>query len=132
MEKTMFEAMKEYLKNDELDGQFGYDDKFSDYVNDIYCQASEKLCEITGDSSIYIEPSIQCGCGGVFMSTDHGSTNWDFESECDTLLEFAEDADTEEEFKNYIVNFLQGKYEDVMPEDEEEEDEEDEDMEEEI
>lgn len=113
----MFEEMKNYLENDGEAGQFGYDDPYADYVNDIYCDAVTEVERQTGEASIVVEPSIQAGMGRVDMYCDKGTTHWDFESECETLAEFAMEADTEEEFKNAIVAFLLGKYEDCISED---------------
>lgn len=121
----MFEEMKAWLASPEAeDYQFGYDDPYADYVGGIYGEAEREVGEMMNDADIFIEPSIQAGMGGVFMTCKNGSTNWDFESECDTLLEFAEEADSEEEFKQSIVGFLVGKYEECVPEEDDDEDDE--------
>lgn len=117
----MFEEMKAYLENDGEAGQFGYDDPYADYVNGIYFDAITEVERQTGEASIVVEPSIQAGMGRVDMYCDKGTTYWDFESECETLAEFAMEADTEEEFKQSIVGFLLGKYEDCVPADDEDE-----------
>lgn len=119
----MFEEMKAYLEeNEDLDGQFGYDDQYADYVNGVYGEAVEEASHEVGDD-IFVEPSIQGGMGGVFMTCEKGSTNWDFESECDTLLDYAMEAETEEEFKNLIKGFILSKYEECVPEDDEDDEE---------
>ena len=122
----MFEEMKAAIENDEIDGQFGYDDQYADYVNDVYGEATAEASQRVGDD-IFIEPSIQGGIGGVFMTCNKGTTNWDFESECDILYEFAEESETEEEFKEKIIGFILGKYEDCYPEEDEDEEDDDED-----
>lgn len=119
----MFEEMKAYLENGGDEGQFGYDDPYADYVGGVYYDAIEEVGRKMNDANIDVEPSIQGGMGGVFMTCKKGETHWDFESECDMLLEFAEEAETEEEFKQSIVSFLLGKYEECVPEDDEEDDE---------
>ena len=120
----MFEQLKAWLKTEEVeDYQFGYDDPYADYINGLYGDAVGKLQKETGDESIFVEPSIQCGRGCVVMYTEDGRSQWDFESECETLLEFAEDADTEEELIACIKGYLNSKYEDRSQEDEEDDDE---------
>lgn len=119
----MFEEMKAWLSSPEAeDYQFGYDDPYADYVGGVYYDAIQEVCTQMNDATIEVEPSIQGGRGGVFMTCNKGSTHWDFESECDMLIEYAEEAETEEEFKQSIVGFLLGKYEDCVPEDEDDED----------
>lgn len=113
----MFEEMKEYLENGGDEGQFGYDDPYADYVNDIYMSAISELEVEMNDASIDIEPSIQGGMGRVDMQCKAGSTYWDFETECEILAELAIESETEEEFKNAIKSFLRGKYEECEPED---------------
>ena len=114
----MFDEMKAAIENDEIDGQFGYDDQYADYVGSVYGEATAEASRRVGDD-IFIEPSIQGGMGGVFMTCNKGTTDWDFESECDTLYEFAEESESEEEFKEKIVGFILGKYEDCCPEEDE-------------
>lgn len=124
----MFEEMKAWLQSPEAeDYQFGYDDPYADYVGGIYADATEEVGRQMTDADIFIEPSIQAGMGGVFMTCKNGSTSWDFESECETLAEYAMEAETEEEFKRSIVGFLLGKYEDCVPEDDADDEYEDED-----
>ena len=124
----MFEEMKAWLQSPEAeDYQFGYDDPYADYVGGIYADATEEVGRQMTDADIFIEPSIQAGMGGVFMTCKNGSTSWDFESECETLAEYAMEAETEEEFKQSIVGFLLSKYEDCVPEDDEDDEYEDED-----
>lgn len=107
----MFEEMKAAIENDEIDGQFGYD-CFEDEVNDAYSRAWDKLKEHTRDTTIYIEPSIQCGRGIVEMSSQTvGKTEWDFESECDLLYDLAAEAISEASFVDSIFSFLLDKYE---------------------
>lgn len=117
----MFEEMKAAIENDEINGQFGYDDQYADYVSDVYGEAVEEASREVGDD-IFVEPSIQSGRGGVFMTCNKGTTDWDFESECDTLLEYATEAETEEEFRAMIKSFILSKYEDCFPEEDECED----------
>ena len=126
----MFEEMKAWLQTPAAeDYQFGYDDPYADYVEGVYYDAIQEVCTKMNDATIEVEPSIQGGRGGVFMTCKNGSTHWDFESECDTLIEYAEEAETEEEFKQSIVSFLLGKYEDCVPEEDDEDDDEDPDYE---
>lgn len=123
----MFEQMKKAIEEESgeiYDYQFAYDGPYSEYVNGIYGDAVEQVSQEVGES-INVEASIQCGCGRNDMYCESGHTSWDFEDECDTLLEYAQEAETEEEFKNMIAGFLRGKWEDCVPE-EDEEDEEDE------
>ena len=127
----MFEQMKKAIEEesgDIYDYQFAYDGPYADYVGDVYGSALEKLSKEVGED-IDVEASIQCGRGRNDMYCESGHTYWDFESECDTLLEYAQDAETEEEFEGMIVGFLRNKWEDCIPYDEEdeEEDEEEED-----
>lgn len=117
----MFEEMKAAIKNDMIDGQFGYDDQYADYVSDVYGEATAEASQRVGED-IFIEPSIEAGMGSVFMTCKKGTTTWDFESECDILYEFAEESKTEEEFKEKIVDFILGKYEDCGLEDDEDPD----------
>lgn len=123
----MFNEMKKAIKEESpeiYDYQFGYDGPYCDYVNDIYGQALDELCKQTGES-INVEASIQCGRGRNDMYCESGRTYWDFEGECDTLLEFAEEAETEEEFKSSILAYLHSKWEDCdMEDDDEDEDDE--------
>lgn len=126
----MFEEMKSWLQTPAAeDYQFGYDDPYADYLGGVYYDAIEEVGRQKNDADIFVEPSIQGGRGGVFMTCKNGTTSWDFESEGDMLIEFAEEAETEEEFKQAIVSFLLGKYEECVPEDDEEEDDEDPDYE---
>lgn len=119
----MFEEMKAWLATPAVeDYQFGYDDPYADYIGGVYYDAIHEVGRQMNDADIVVEPSIQAGMGRVDMYCKNGVTNWDFESECEMLLEFAEEAETEEELKNSIVGFLLGKYEDCVPEDEEDED----------
>lgn len=121
----MFEEMKAWLQSPEAeDYQFGYDDPYSDYVGGVYYDAIEEVGRQMNDADIMVEPSIQAGMGRVDMYCKNGTTNWDFESECETLAEYAMEAETEEEFKQSIVGFLLGKYEDCIPEDDEDDDDE--------
>lgn len=118
----MFNEMKDWLQTPAAeDYQFGYDDPYADYIGGVYYDAIEEVGRQMNDADICVEPSIQGGRGGVFMTCKNGMTNWDFESECDMLIEFAEEAETEEEFKQSIVGFLLGKYEDCVPADDEDE-----------
>lgn len=120
----MFEKLKAWLKTDAVaDYQFGYDSPYDDYVNVLYGDAVSKLQKQTGDKSIFVEPSIQCGRGCVVMYTKDGRNQWDFEDECETLLELAKDAETEEELISNIESYLTGKYEDRVAEGEDEENE---------
>lgn len=119
----MFEEMKAAIEADRVDGQFGYD-CFEEVVSDAYSAAQDKLKEHTGDDSIYIESSIQCGSGQVELySSKVGSTYWDFESECDLLYDFAAAATSEDSFVDSIFNFLLYKYEDCSFSDDDEDDE---------
>lgn len=121
----MFKQLKEWLKTGEVeDCQFSYDSPYDDYINGLYADVIEKLQEETGDTSIFVEPSIQCGRGCVVMYTSDGKSEWDFETECDDLLEFAEEADTEEELIALIKSYLNSKYEDRTEDDEEDEEDE--------
>lgn len=124
----MFDEMKAWLQTPAAeDYQFGYDDPYADYVGGVYYDAIQEVCAQMNDATIDVEPSIQGGRGGVFMRCKNGMTHWDFESECDMLIEYADEADTEEEFKQSIVSFLLGKYEDCVPEDEDDDEDDDED-----
>lgn len=115
----MFEEMKAWLQTPAAeDYQFGYDDPYADYLGGVYYEAIEEVGRQKNDADIFVEPSIQGGRGGVFMTCKNGTTSWDFESECDMMIEFAEEAETEEEFKQSIVGFLLGKYDECVPEDE--------------
>lgn len=128
----MFEQMKKAIEEESseiYDYQFAYDGPYCEYVNGIYGDAVEQVSAEVGES-INVEASIQCGRGRNDMYCESGRTSWDFEDGCDTLLEYAQEAETEEEFKNMIAGFLRGKWEDCVPE-EDEEDEEDEEEEDE-
>lgn len=114
----MFEEMKAWLQTPAAeDYQFGYDDPYADYLWGIYGDAEREVGEQMNDADIFIEPSIQGGMGGVFMTCKNGSTSWDFESECETLAEYVMEAESEEELKNAIVGYLLSKYEECVPED---------------
>lgn len=128
-ETSMFEEMKAAIENGEIDGQFGYDGQYADYVNSIYGEATREASQRVRDD-IFIEPSIQGSMGGVFMTCSTGTTNWDFESECDILYGFAEESETEEEFKEKIVGFILDKYADCYPEAPDEYEDEEDDAEE--
>lgn len=123
----MFEEMKKAIAEESgeiYDYQFAYDGPYADYVCGVYGEALEKVSKEVGDD-LYVEPSIQCGVGRNDMYSAKGTTYWDFEAECDTLLEFAEEAETEEEFRDMIASYLMGKYEECEPEDDDDYDEED-------
>ena len=120
----MFEEMKAWLSSPEAgDYQFGYDDPYVDYLYGIYGDAEREVGEQMNDADIFIEPSVQSGMGGVFMTCKNGSTSWDFESECETLAEYVMEAESKEELKNAIVGYLLGKYEDCVPEEDDDDDE---------
>lgn len=119
----MFEEMKAWLQTPAAeDYQFGYDDPYVDYLGGVYFDAINEVGRQKNDPNIFVEPSIQGGVGGVFMTCNKGTTDWDFESECDMMLEFAEEAETEEDFKQSIVGFLLDKYDECVPEDDDLED----------
>ena len=128
----MFEEMKRAIKEesgDIYDYQFAYDGPYAEYVGGVYGSAIEKLSAQVGEA-IDIEASIQCGRGRNDMHCESGHTYWDFEDECDTLLEYAQEAETEEEFENMIVAFLYSKWEDCVPYDEEDDEDYDEEYDE--
>lgn len=129
----MFNEMKAWLKTNEVeDYQFCYDDPYSDYTGELYWKAVERLQKEVGDDTIFVEPSIQCGCGCNVMYTKDGRSEWDFESECESIFEFAEEAETEEELISSIYGYLMDKYEDRSEDDDDyDEDDEDEDEEDE-
>ena len=121
---STFKKMKKYLAK-QNDTTLAYDSPFSDYIDGLYAEAVEKLSEQY--EGLYIEPSIQCGMGGVFASFRyedvHYSTNWDFECECETIECLADEADTEEELINSIYEYLNDKLADATPEEDEDEEE---------
>ena len=85
---STFNEMKKYrAKHPECN--LCYDSPYSDYIAGLYGDAESVLAETYQD--LYIEPSVQCGRGGVFASFvcdgTYYRTNWDFESECETLAE---------------------------------------------
>lgn len=121
----MFEEMKAWLQTDDVENyQFGYDDPYADYVGGIYYNATAEVSQEVNDD-IFIEPSIQAGMGGVFMTCNNGTNHWDFEGECELLLELASESETEEEFKNGIKAFILNKYEECEEEDDEDEEDDD-------
>lgn len=111
--QNMYAQMKQWLQeNDYIDGHdFAYDGEYAEFVDTLYLEALEKLKEETGDESIFVEPSIQGGQGSVFMFADgKNDTSWDFEAECETLLDYANKTDTASEFVDMIFEYLKAKY----------------------
>lgn len=120
-----FNEMKKALQNDELYNYAAVSDEYMDYVNCRYGDAADRLIKQYED--LYIEPSTQCGRGGVFATyTVDGviyRTNWDFECECESIDEMILDCDSEEEFINALCSYIEGKLEDAEPDDDEEDEE---------
>lgn len=111
--QNMYAQMKQWLQeNDYIDGyDFAYDGEYAEFVDTLYLEALQKLQEETGDESIFVEPSIQGGQGSVFMFADgKNDASWDFEAECETLLDYANKADTANEFVDMIFEYLKAKY----------------------
>ena len=111
--QNIYSEMKQWLQeNDYIDGHdFAYDGEYAEFVDTLYLEALEKLKEETGDESIFVEPSIQGGQGGVFMfANGKNDVSWDFEAECETLLDYANNANTADEFVNMIFGYLKDKY----------------------
>ena len=120
-----FKRMKKYLANDpECD--LCYNSPFSDYIDSLYYYATKRL-EKDYDN-LFIEPSVQCGMGGVFASfTVDGvlyQTNWDYECECEIIAEYAMEAKSEEALINCIYEYVKSQLVDAEPLDEEDEDDE--------
>lgn len=111
---SIFQKMKTYLKTDRTCDLCIYS-PFSDYIDEVYSTAQERLLEVYED--LYIEPSTQGGAGIVFASyTVDGTvhrTNWDFQQECETIEKCACETNTEEEFIQSIVDFLNSRLEDA-------------------
>lgn len=105
-----FKAMKKYLKKNE-GCDLCYDSPFSDYIDNLYVTATFKLDERFTDLSI--EPSTQCGMGGVFATYVYEGktyeTHWDYEGECESIMEFIEECNSEEELIECIKNYLENK-----------------------
>lgn len=108
---------------DRIDNYFCESDEFMDYIDCCYGEATEKLSEKYTD--LYIEPSTQCGRGGVFATyTVDGviyRVNWDYESECECIDDYVLNCNSEEEFINSLVGYIEGHLEDAEPDDEEDE-----------
>lgn len=125
-----FKRMKKYLNTDR-DCTLCYDSPYSEYMDGLYFEAISKLADTYEE--LFIEPSIQCGMGGVFatfvIDGRTYETHWDFECECETLEEMAMECETEEELINAIKGYIESHLEDAECCDEDEEyfdDEEDE------
>ena len=127
MANTFREMKKAWAKG--LIDDLVYDSAYSDYIDNCYCTATERLAEQYPE--LYIEPSIQCGRGGVFASyTIDGvtyRTNWDYEGECESIGEMVDECDTEDEFINCLVGYLSSQLEDAESDEDEEDCEESED-----
>lgn len=111
-----FNSMKTALTAGKID-DLVYDSAYTEYIDEIYMDIVEELCEKYKD--LYIEPSIQAGSGGVFATfVSDGETyknNWDYRTECERIEEFAVDAETEEEFKSLIKEYIVSKLNDARP-----------------
>ena len=106
---SIFNKMKKYLSTD-FDCDFCCDSPFVDYINELYSDALAILSKDYND--LFVEASTQCGRGGVFAQyTVNGTTfeaHWDFQCECEAILEFAENAHTEEELIQSIASYIEG------------------------
>lgn len=119
-----FNEMKKALENDEIYGYYACEsDEYMDYVNCCYYEATNKLAEKYED--LFIEPSTQCGMGGVFATyTVDGviyRVNWDYESECASIDEIIMECNNKEQFINSLCSYIEGMLEDAEPDDEEDE-----------
>lgn len=127
---SRFTEMKNYIKEHD-DVYLAYDSPYSDYIDELYGSALSSLSEKYED--LLVEPSIQCGRGGVFASFTHEekqySTNWDYEDECEAIDELAQECETEEEFMNALYAYIEGQLEFAHPEYDDEDEEADEEEE---
>lgn len=111
-----FNNAKAALLSGELD-DLVYDSPYSDYIDGLYSKAVEQLCENYYD--LFIEPSIQAGCGGVFAQYEYAGVvyeaRWDFECECERIDELFVECNTEQEVVNGIYAYIEAKLEDASP-----------------
>lgn len=125
-DNSQFMKVKNWVEENEVNGSnLCYDGPYTDYIDGIYndaLDAANQQCS----TNVWIEPSIQAGSGGVFMYDDEHNrhTSWDFELECEGILEYLVESESEEEFRNQLTGFFIDKIQALEDEEDDEYDDE--------
>lgn len=97
-----FDDMKAYIEREDPDGvEFAHHGPYADYINSFYSKALDGISD-----EIEFEPNIQNGRGSMRIYGLGLSYEYDYEEECQKLLEIASDSDTEEELESRIKDYV--------------------------
>lgn len=104
-----FESLKSNADSIRIEGEgFEIADFVDDYLMPYYYEAMDMLERRYPE--LYIEPSVQLGCGSEFASFEKAGvvyqTSWDYEYETETLFDLIEVADSEEGYVQAIANWM--------------------------
>lgn len=123
---SKFSKMKKQLNAGEIEN-LCYDSEYSEYIDSLYGQATDKLN--SDYSELYIEPSVQAGRGGVFAWYEADGvtyrTHWDYESECEAIEDMIADCKNDKELVDAIARYIDSHLEDAEPSDDSDHDDDD-------
>ena len=113
---SKFTQMRQAVFNDEIH-DLVYDSEYSDYIDDLYSAAINKLKKKYPD--ILVEHSNQDSVGGVFATYVREGvtyrTHWDYEAECGFIEDSIIKYNTPAQVVDAIANFLDNNLEDAEP-----------------
>lgn len=113
-----FESLKGRAYSIWIDGtDFEIEEFADDYLIPYYHEAIDMLERRYPE--LYIEPSVQLGCGSEFASFKKAGvtyqTSWDYEYETETLFDLVRDADSQEGYARDIADWIESMLKKATP-----------------